>query len=75
MITIEQILEVISGSDVVEDMSRFNPDKTFKENGVDSLDVFTVLLAVEERFEVKFTESESDAIRTAIDILNTLNSH
>lgn len=75
MITIEQILEIISSSDVVEDMSNFDPAKTFKENGVDSLDVFTVLLAVEERFEVKFTESESDAIRTAMDILNTLNSH
>lgn len=75
MLTIEQILEAISGSGVVEDMSKFDPGKTFKENGVDSLDVFTILLAIEEKLEIQFSEEESNLIHSANDILKYKNSN
>jgi acyl carrier protein len=74
MVTVEKILEIVSSAGVVDDMSKFNPNKSFKENGVDSLDVFTVFLAVEEQLGVKFSEEESTSIKSASEIVALLNS-
>lgn len=73
MIDASEIIEIVGVSGVVEDMSKFDPEKSFKDNGVDSLDVFTVLLAIEERLEVKFTEEESANIKGVRDVLEILN--
>lgn len=74
MITVDKIVEIISTTGVVEDMKSFDPNKTFKENGVDSLDVFTILLAVEERLAVKFSNEEAENLNSVLQISELLNS-
>ena len=73
MVTNKLIVEIIKKSGLAQDLSSFDPIKTFKQNGIDSLDVFTVLLAIEEQLNVNFSENESDEIRSAEDIVNILN--
>lgn len=74
MINVEKIVEIISSAGVVDDMSKFDPNKSFKENGIDSLDVFTVFLAVEEQLRVKFSEEDSTSIKSASEMVAFLNS-
>ena len=73
MYKIETVLEIIFNSDVLDNAGKFNPDLSFKENGIDSLDIFTILLAIEERLNIKFSENETIQIKSARDILNILN--
>lgn len=69
MADLNDILDVIGSTGVVQDMSKFDSEKTFKENGVDSLDAFTIYLAVEEKFEVKLSEEELLTAKTAVSLL------
>jgi hypothetical protein len=36
MITVEKIIEIIASTGVVKDMSKFDPDKSLNDNGIDS---------------------------------------
>jgi acyl carrier protein len=74
MTDVARIVEIISSTGVVNDMTSFDANKTFKENGIDSLDVFTIFLAVEEQLGVKFSEEESGRLRSASEIVTLLNS-
>lgn len=46
--TLDEIREIIAKTGVVPDMDAFDPEKSFEDNGVDSLDTYTILLALEE---------------------------
>lgn len=74
MVRIENIIDIIGFAGVVPDMTKFDPEKTFKQNGIDSLDVFTVFLAIEENLGVHFSEEESTRIKSAREIVDCLNS-
>ncbi|NTW48870.1 MAG: hypothetical protein HGB19_03895 [Chlorobiales bacterium] len=74
MINAEKIIEIISSTGVVKDMSKFDPKKSFSDNGIDSLDSFTVFLAVEEQLGVKFSDEESVKIKSAAEMVDLLNS-
>lgn len=74
MVTSEQIIKIIEGTGVLSDMSKFDSAKTFKENGIDSLDVFTIYLAVEEQLGVTFSEEESQRIKSVDEMVAFLGS-
>lgn len=74
MVDAGKIVEIISTTDVVDDMSKFDPDKSFKENGIDSLDVYTIFLAVEEQLGVKFSEEASTRVKSTSEMVAYLNS-
>lgn len=74
MVTVEKIVEIIAGSGGIKNIEAFDPEKSFKDNGVDSLDVYTILLAVEEQLGVSFTDEETDRIRSVADVARLLNS-
>jgi len=73
MTEIEKIVKIISDVGVIDDVAIFDVNKTFKENGVDSLDVFTIFLALEEGLNVKFSEEDSLRLKSAAEIANFLN--
>jgi acyl carrier protein len=75
MAELNGVMEAIAESGVMEDMSKFDPDKTFKENGIDSLDAMSVFLAVEEKFGIKFSEEEVGQINTAAQMVDAINVH
>ncbi|MEW6133719.1 MAG: acyl carrier protein [Pseudomonadota bacterium] len=74
MAELNSVMEAIAESGVMDDMSKFDPDKTFKENGIDSLDVMSLFLAVEEKFGIKFSEEEVGQINTAAELVKALNA-
>lgn len=73
MIEIKSILEVIKKADLVDNINDFDINKTFKENGIDSLDMMSLLLEFEETFKMKFSEEDFDKIHTVKDLEFILN--
>ncbi len=66
-------MKIVASAEVVVDMSAFDPSKTFSDNGVDSLGVMSIFLAVEEQLGIKFTDDEMGSIRTANDLQSAIN--
>lgn len=74
MIELQGVIDTIAQSGVLSDMGGFDADKTFKANGVDSLDVMNIFLAVEEQYGIKFSDDEVEEINSASDLLRVLNT-
>jgi len=72
METRERLLEILATTGLVSDMGRYEFDKSFKQNGIDSLDVMTVLLSIEEAWDTTFSEDEAGAIRSLADAARLL---
>lgn len=47
--TLDEVVAVIVESGVIAGVEGFDSDKTFEANGIDSLDTYTILLALEEK--------------------------
>jgi acyl carrier protein len=74
MVEMKELVDILVDLDLVSDWSAFQADKTFRENGIDSLDVMSVFLAVEEQFGFKFSEDEAQGITTTTQLLNAINA-
>lgn len=53
-------------------LDHINPGKSFQDNGIDSLDVFTIFLAVEERYGIKLSEDEVSLVKSIDDLSSLL---
>jgi acyl carrier protein len=74
METRERLLGILATTGLVGDMSRYEFDKSFKQNGIDSLDVMTVLLSIEEEWGTTFSEDEAGTIRSLADAARLLEA-
>lgn len=74
MTDLAELYSAFDEGGVVVDREKFDPDKSFSDNGIDSLDVMSLFLAVEEKFGVKFPEDQVERISTASQLLGALNS-
>lgn len=72
MVSIEQLLRIVASSGLADDIGRFDPARSFKDNGIDSLDVMTLLLGVEEALDLKFSEDEFGRIQSLTDVRDVL---
>lgn len=73
MKTVDQrIFDALDRAGVEYDAGSFSPNRSFKENGIDSLDVMSVFLAIEEMHGVKFSAAEAEAIRTPSELSSAL---
>ena len=72
--SIEQLTAIVAETGYVDDMSAFNPGASFGDNGIDSLDVMTLLLNIEEKMGVKFNDEEYNSFVCLNDVLKILNS-
>jgi acyl carrier protein len=68
-----RITDALADAGIDYDIGGYDPQKSFRENGIDSLDVMSLFLAVEERYGVKFSEEEASAIKTPIGISAALD--
>lgn len=68
----KQLLDILASTGLVADMSRYQYELSFKQNGVDSLDVMTILLAIEETLDARFSEEEAGTIRSLKDAADLL---
>lgn len=62
---INDVIAVIAETGVKSDMDAFDPEKSFDENGIDSLDTFTILLALEEKTGVALEGVSLDEVNSA----------
>lgn len=60
----QRILGALSDADIDYDADHYDQTKSFKDNGIDSLDVMSLFLAIEEKYGVKFSEEESNGIKS-----------
>ena len=70
----EKIKKLIQIAGVNGNVSALEPDTTFESIGLDSLDVFNILLSVEESFDVKIPEERIDELSSINKIIDFLNS-
>lgn len=73
MITLERLQEIIAATGIELKDGQINPEKTFQENGIDSLDTMTLLLNIEEATDLKFSENEVETISCPNDVLLIVN--
>ncbi len=69
----QRIIDALNAAGIDYDQAGYDPAKTFRDNGIDSLDVMSLFLAIEEAFAVKFSESEANTIRTPAEISAALD--
>jgi acyl carrier protein len=72
MIELKDVLPFFAALEPPPDLARFDPVATFQVNGIDSLDLMTVYLAIEEHFGVKLTDPELERIHSVADIVTAL---
>ncbi len=60
MVEAENIIEIIRKNEIPISVNALALDKPLTDQGVDSLDMTTILFAVEERFQVRFAEDDMD---------------
>ena len=68
----QRIIEALSAAGIEYDVAAYDPAKSFRDNGIDSLDVMGLFLAIEETYGVKFSEEEVPSIKTPADITAAL---
>jgi len=66
MSNIDKINKILR--DVTNKKTKLNPNKNLFKQGLDSLDVTTFLLALEEKFNLKFKSDAYDKLTTIKDI-------
>ena len=75
MATAEDIFSIMLTNDIRIDPKTLDPLEPLSEQGLDSLDIMSILLAIEERFGIKISEEDIDqgklsSIRGIISYIN-----
>lgn len=60
----EDILAIIDDVGVETDITTIEEEMTWKEAGIDSLEVMNVFLRIEEKFGIKIPDEEVDELNT-----------
>ncbi|WP_111921452.1 acyl carrier protein, partial [Clostridium cochlearium] len=55
---IDKVLEII-GEQLGIDVQELNTETSFEELGVDSLDLFQIVIEIEEEFDIQIEDAES----------------
>jgi acyl carrier protein len=74
MVNLEEILAIVAKLDPPPEMKEFDPNRRFSDNGIDSLDMMSVFLTIEEKYGIKFSDAELEQSGTAVDLLSTLQA-
>ncbi|MCP4689111.1 MAG: acyl carrier protein, partial [Desulfobacterales bacterium] len=61
MVEPENIFEIIRKNEIPIPVNALALDKPLTDQGVDSLDMTTILFAVEERFQLRIAEEDMDS--------------
>lgn len=72
MSEIENVIRTLLTEEFKVEEVGIKPDATFKELGLDSLDVVSFAMALEDRLQVEIPEKELDGVETYADALALL---
>ena len=68
------IRAIVEETNVVRDMSALRDEMTFDDAGIDSLDVFSIFLAIEETYGIKIPDEDLENINSIETIVEYLNA-
>lgn len=72
-VTSEQILDIIENAGVSADVAAMKSHQSFKDAGIDSLEMMNVFLAIEQTFDIKIEDEEIDALTSVDAVVSYLN--
>ena len=67
-----KISVILHNSGIEFDPSIFDENKSFRNNKIDSLDVFNILLAFEDIYKIKLSDDEISELVAPIDLIRNL---
>jgi len=70
---VKKFIEYLNQEDINYDVDGFNSNNSFSDNGIDSLDIFTVLLKIEDDLGIKVPDSDLDNINTVDELITYIN--
>ena len=71
----EKVVELLKEQLDMETME-IRPDSSFKEDlGVDSLDLFELVMALEDEYEIEIPTEDLEQIATVGDVVNYISAH
>jgi acyl carrier protein len=69
----QRIIDALRIAGIDFDVDGYAPTKSFRDNGIDSLDAMGLFLAIEEKHGVKFSTDEAGAISTPAELSAALD--
>ena len=69
IVTLEDIISAIEDGAVSVDISEIKGDDSLTDAGIDSLEIMSFFLSIEEKFNVKFPDEDVDDLNTINDII------
>lgn len=73
-INAEQIKDIIKESGTAADIENMTATDLFADNGIDSLDIMTILLEVQEQTSVKIPDQDIDQLTSIQAIIDYIKS-
>ena len=68
------IIDALKSAAIDFDELAYDPSRTFRDNGIDSLDVMSLFLTLEEAHHVKFSEQDAASTRTPAELSTALDA-
>lgn len=69
VVTREDILSAVESAGISVDISGIKGSDSLSETGIDSLEMMTIFLGVEEKFNVKIPDEDIDSLDTIDNII------
>ena len=64
----QRVITALRDAGIDYDSENFSASSPFRDNGIDSLDAMSLFLAIEEKYGVKFSTDEAEAIKTPAEL-------
>jgi len=72
-VTVEEIRSIIEEAESMADMDTLKNDIPLTEQEVDSLDMANILLLLEEKFDVKIPDKDTNQLQSVDDIVTYIS--
>jgi len=73
-VTVEEIRTIIEDAETMADIDSLENDVALTEQEVDSLDMANILLLLEEKFDIKIPDADTNQLQSVNAIVEYLNS-
>ncbi len=73
-VTADEIRAIVHGVESSADVVQLDENMNFSDAGIDSLEIFSILLGVEEKFSVTIPEDISEKLNSISEILKYLET-
>ena len=68
-----QIRGIVESTKIINNIQDMDDNTKFSDFGVDSLDMFSILLAIEESYGIKIPDADAEKMNSIVEIATQLN--